>query len=140
MKPLIRRWQTNRNDRRDRRASRCPSGLDECDANETGLFRVGRHQGGGRWEMHYPPKDSLVDYVWTDKLSLDLDAEDENRIKETIATLGGIQEQLPAQWVGRMNGLVAWESFSDLFRYNRVQGPSLGVGYQFRPGPAFTTD
>ena len=49
------------------------------------------------------------------------------------------EEELPAQWVGRMNNLLAWESFSDLFRYNRVQGPSLGVGYQLRPGPAFTT-
>ena len=62
-----------------------------------------------------------------------------NPLKATIATLGDMQEQLPGQWVGRMNYNLAWDTFSDAFRFNRVQGASLGAGYQIRPGLAYTT-
>jgi hypothetical protein len=72
-------------------------------------------------------------------LELNLSPEDEQRLKESIATLGQLQERLPASWVGRMSNHFALENFDDIFRFNRVQGVSLGGGYQVRPGPAFTT-
>jgi hypothetical protein len=124
---------------RSRRARRCPGNLESCERDETGSFLVGRHENGGRWEMHYPPTDSLTHFAWGNELSLDLDPDDENRLRETIATLGELQEQLPADWVGRMNHTLAWESFSDLFRYNRAQGVSFGAGYQIETGLAFTS-
>lgn len=125
--------------RTNRKQRRCPGGEDGCDRDQTGSFLVGRHEGGGRWELHYPPKDSMADFPWDSELRLDLTKDDENRVKETIATLGALQEELPSQWVGRMDRAVAWESFSDLFRYNRVQGVTLGLGYQLQTGIAFTT-
>ena len=110
-----------------------------CDS-QTGYVHAGPGAAGGRWEIHYPPRDSLRAFDgWEDDLQLNLTPEDEQRLKESIATLGELQEQLPASWVGRMPGHFAFETFSDIFRFNRVQGVSLGGGYQVRPGPAFTT-
>ncbi len=127
---------------RRRRGMRCRDGARSavrCNA-ETGYVHAGPRPDGGQWEIHYPPRDSLRAYdEWEDDLQLDLTPEDEQRLKESIATLGELQEQLPASWVGRMSNHFAFESFSDIFRFNRVQGVSLGGGYQVRPGPAFTT-
>lgn len=127
---------------RRRRGMHCPEGARsavECNS-ETGYVHAGARPEGGRWEIHYPPRDSLFGFDgWEDDLELHLAPEDEERIKETIAALGELEEQLPADWVGRMSHHVAFESFSDLFRFNRVQGVSLGGGYQIRPGAAFTT-
>ena len=132
--------------RRRRSGRRCPEVVTATDSarawcdSETGYSRAGLRGGGGRWEIHYPPSDSLFAFAdWGDEMKLNLTPEDEERIKETIAALGELQEQLPADWVGRMSHHVAFESFADLFRFNRVQGVSLGGGYQIRPGAAFTT-
>ena len=133
---------------RMRRQRRCPQ-MDHplpsgrppvrCDS-KTGYSQGGRSETGGRWEIHYPPYDSLVAYDgWPGELTLELTPEDEERIKETIAALGELEEQLPADWVGRMPRHLAVESFADIYRFNRVQGSSLGAGYLIRPGPAFVT-
>ena len=73
---------------RRRNNVRCPDGTRSCDRAETGYYRAGPAEQSGRWEVHYPPRDSLVDYEWTDALALDLSAEDERRIHETIGALG----------------------------------------------------
>jgi len=122
-----------------RERAQCPDGSMDCDRRETGYFRAGTGERGGRWEVHYPPAESLAVHTWPDKLELDLSVEDEDRIARTIGELGALKEQLPATWVGRMTHSFAWESFADLFRFNRVQGVALGAGYQVHPGPAFTT-
>ena len=110
-----------------------------CDEDQ-GYSRAGSASNGGRWEVHYTSDDSLAAYEgWTEPLRLDLTPEDEERIKEAIASLGELAESLPDQWVGRMPRHVAFERFSDIYRFNRVQGSSVGAGYQIRPGPAFTT-
>lgn len=124
---------------RDREATRCPDGRDECDRDSTGYYRVGTAERGGRWEVYYPPDDSLVAFSWPDELSLNLEAEDEDRVKDAIGHLGQIQEQLPSDWVGRMRWGFAFENFSDIYRFNRVQGSSVGLGYQIHPGPEFTS-
>ena len=127
---------------RRRRGMRCQEGARSavrCNS-ETGYVHAGPRPQGGQWEIHYPPRDSLFAFDgWEDDLELNLAPEDEERIKEAIAALGELQEELPADWVGRMSRHVAFESFSDLFRFNRVQGVSLGGGYQIRPGAPFTT-
>lgn len=134
------------NSRRRRARRRCPrpddpSVVDERDCNaETGYSRAGYGEQGGRWEVHYPPQDSLVAFGgWEADLRLDLEPDDEQRVHETIARLGRLEEQLPAPWVGRMTRHFAVERFTDMYRFNRVQGSYVGGGYQIRPGPAFTT-
>jgi hypothetical protein len=107
---------------------------------DTGYTRAGPGSEGGRWEIHYPPRDSLQTYAaWGDEIELNLRREDEERIKASIAALAELEEQLPASWVGRMPHHVALESFADVFRFNRVQGVSLGGGYQILAGPKFTS-
>jgi hypothetical protein len=103
-----------------------------------GYYQVGVWDDG-RWEVSVPPADSLIDYAWETEFRVSLDVEEERRLRESIVSLATIEEELPSQWIGRPRGLIAWEQVSDLFRFNRVQGPSLGLGYQWRPGPNFTT-
>ncbi len=135
----VRAGDRRRRQLRRRAQSRCPGGEEDCDRDSTGYFRVGNWAGDGRWEVHYPPKDSLVGYEWPDELSLALSPEDEDRIHDAIGQLGEISEQLPSDWVGRMPMGVAFRRFSDIYRFNRVEGSAVGLGYQFKPGPAFTT-
>ncbi len=105
--------------------------------------RLGYHRAGtwdnGRWEVRVPPEDSLARHDWERAFRVELDDEEEAQLRESISTLARLEEDLPEQWVGHQRLALAWERFSDLFRFDRVQGPSLGVGYQLRPGPAFTT-
>ncbi len=106
-------------------------------------YRDGYYQAGlwsnGRWEVDVPPADSLAAYEWAEEFKVSLDAEEQKRIHESIAELANISEELPSQWVGERKFHMAWERFSDIARYNRVQGFSVGAGFQFRPGPRFTT-
>lgn len=106
-------------------------------------YRYGYQRGGrwsdGRWEVDVPPADSLATYEWDSDFKIDLHEEEQERLSESIAGLADISEQLPRQWLGRRNFQLAWERFSDIVRHNRVQGLSVGAGFQVRPGPAFTT-
>lgn len=110
----------------------------DTDRRRHGYYRAGTWQGG-RWEVDVPPGDSLASHEWDREFRIDLDDREEARLRESISALAQLEEDLPDQWVGHQRLALAWERFSDLFRFNRVQGPSLGVGYQLRPGPAFTT-
>lgn len=106
-------------------------------------YRYGYQRGGswsdGRWEVDVPPADSLASYEWDTEFKIDLNQDEQKRLRESISELANISEGLPKQWVGRRNYQLAWEQFSDVVRYNRVQGLSVGAGLQVRPGPAFTT-
>jgi hypothetical protein len=103
-----------------------------------GYTRAG-NWSGGRWEIDIPPAESLIAYPWEGDLHVALDRDEERRLRESLQSLADISEKLPADWVGRRRAHLAWETFSDIVRFNRVQGLSLGVGYQVRPGPRFTT-
>ncbi len=106
-------------------------------------YRYGYQRGGswsdGRWEVDVPPADSLAIYEWETDFKVDTDEEEQQRLRESIAGLADISEDLPQEWLGRRSFQLAWEQFSDVARYNRVQGFSVGAGFQLRPGPAFTT-
>jgi len=114
---------------------------DESTAEER--YRNGYYRAGlwseGRWEVDVPPADSLTSYHWDAEFKVVLDADEQKRISESVAELASISEDLPRQWIGRRQFQMAWERFSDIVRFNRVQGVSLGAGLQFRPGWAFTT-
>lgn len=101
---------------------------------------AGRLAGGGRFEMRRPPLDSLRAYgAWGDSLDFDLSAAEARRLRESLADLERLAARLPGQMTGRPGAGLSYERLADLVRYNRVQGLSLGAGYQVRvPGSAFT--
>ncbi len=96
---------------------------------------------GGQFEIHRAPEDSLKAYAaWGDSLQLDQSTGDDARIREVQEDLAHLAETLPDDLTGRRSHGIAYERFADIFRYNRVQGLSAGLGYQVRVRPlAFTT-
>lgn len=102
-----------------------------------GYFKSG-YWTDGRWEMEVPPTDTLLSYEWDTDFRISLDQDEERHFRESLVTLAKLSEELPAEWVGRSQYGIVWERFSDIVRFNRVQGVSLGLGYQVRPGFAFT--
>jgi len=104
----------------------------------SGYFKTGTWTDG-RWEMEVPPTDTLLSHEWDTDFKISLEREQEQHFRESLVALAKLSEELPAEWVGRTQYGLAWERFSDVARFNRVQGASFGLGYQLRPGPAFTT-
>jgi hypothetical protein len=93
------------------------------------MVRSGRW-ANGRYEIHRPPLDTLESYrQWGDSLHLDLSPQDDQQVREAQAQLANLTEALPSDITGVQPGGVNFERFADIFRYNRVQGPSLGIGY-----------
>jgi hypothetical protein len=113
-----------------------PENSDERARN--GFFRAG-FWADGRWEIEIPPADTFLSFEWDTDFRISLDQDEERHSRESLITLAKLSEELPAEWVGRSRYGLAWERFSDIARFNRVQGFSLGLGYQVRPGFAFTT-
>ncbi|HVX87660.1 MAG TPA: ShlB/FhaC/HecB family hemolysin secretion/activation protein [Gemmatimonadales bacterium] len=86
---------------------------------------------GGRYEVHLPPMDSLDHYAgWTDSMQLDLAEDDSKEQRELAAQVAGLAEGLEDSITGRRSAMFAVEQIADVFRYNRVQGVSLGFGYR----------
>jgi hypothetical protein len=94
---------------------------------------------GGRYELHRPSNDSLRRYTgWSGPLSLANDPADDRRQREAEEELARLAEDLPGPLTGRSGHGIAYERLADAFRYDRVQGLSLGLGYQARvPGVTF---
>jgi len=134
--PLSREERLARRDslRRERRES------DGLPTPERPRTWTGRLSGGGRFEMRRPPVDSLRAYAaWGDSLEFDLSAAEARRLRETLADLERQAARLSSAMTGMQRAGVAYERLGDVLRYNRVQGLSLGAGYQVRvPGTAFT--
>jgi hypothetical protein len=105
---------------------------------EQGYVRAGNWDDG-RWEVVVPPEDSLLAFQWDREFEVIQDEEEHKRLRESLVSLANISEELPPQWIGRRSFQLAWENFADVASYNRVQGGSVGVGVQLRPGPVFTT-
>jgi len=95
---------------------------------------------GGRYELHRPPNASLDRYRgWLDSLSLEGDPADLARAREVESDLARLAESLPDSVTGQQWHGFSYERLTDAFRYDRVQGISLGLGYRVRaPGLAFT--
>jgi hypothetical protein len=95
---------------------------------------------GGRYELHRPSNQALGRYRgWTDSLSLDADPADLARGREVESDLARLAESLPDSVTGERSHGIGYERITDAFRYDRVQGASLGLGYRVRvPGLEFT--
>ncbi len=84
----------------------------------------------GRYEVHRPPADSMKSYAqWGDSLKLDLNPQEDQQVRDVQAELAILAEGLPSDITGIKPGGVNYEAFADIFRYNRIQGPSFGYGY-----------
>ncbi|HEU5039461.1 MAG TPA: ShlB/FhaC/HecB family hemolysin secretion/activation protein, partial [Gemmatimonadales bacterium] len=95
---------------------------------------------GGRYELHRPANDSLARFTgWPEPLSLETDPAEERRQREMEEELARLADGLAGPLTGQPAQGVAYERLSDILRYDRVQGLSLGLGYQARlPGVRFT--
>jgi hypothetical protein len=107
------------------------------DSQGRGCTTVGSWPGG-RYEMDVPPDSTLLSYGgWTDSLRFDLSAADAERLSALRADVLGSLERLPDSLTGRPRLALAFDRFTDMWRYNRAEGTSLGAGYEWRPGPPF---
>jgi hypothetical protein len=95
---------------------------------------------GGRYELHRPANARLNRYRgWIDSLTLEGDPADLARAREVESDLARLAESLPDSVTGERWHGFGYERLTDAFRYDRVQGISLGLGYRLRvPGLAFT--
>jgi hypothetical protein len=95
----------------------------------------------GRYEIRRAPADSLRSYNgWADSLVLDQSAAEEAQVRTVQADLERMAAQLPTGISGVPRGGIDYERLGTLFLFNRVQGLSVGGGYQWQPaGWAFAT-
>jgi hypothetical protein len=91
--------------------------------------RTGYLPGGGKYEIHRPPPDSMRNYSgWSDSLVLQESDVDRRRLQQAMSDLAHITAALPPEMTGRPGIGIAWEKVSDILRYNRVEGTTLSIG------------
>jgi hypothetical protein len=106
---------------------------------ERGCVTVGSWMGG-RYEVDVPPDSVLRHYAgWTDSLRLDLSANDAARLDDLRRDVLSTVEHLPDSLTGRPRVALAFDRFTDIWRYNRAEGTSLGAGYEWRLGAPFVS-
>lgn len=93
--------------------------------------RAGTLPGGGRYEIWRASRDSLHRYAdWEEPLRLRRTEEDDRRLAETRREIADLVEGLPRDITGINRTGFSYERLADAFRFNRVQGTSVGLGYQ----------
>ncbi len=93
---------------------------------------------GGRYEVAVPPDSALLHYAgWTDSLRFALSDADAAQLGALRDEAMNLLERLPDSLTGRSKLSVAFDRFTDIWRYNRAEGASLGWGYAWRPGVPF---
>ena len=119
----------------------CVGCASEDSTNRRRLVESGYRRGGlwgdGRWEVVVPAADSLARHVWPEPLVTGLEPAEERWLRESGVELAKLSEQLPDRWVGRQRLGLAWERLGDVVRFNRVQGPSVGLGFVLNPKDPF---
>lgn len=107
----------------------------------TARVRGGSMMGGGRYEIRRAPRDSLRAWTgWDAPITLSRGADDEARLREAQQDLARLAEGLDRRLTGIQTAGIAYERLADLYRFNRVQGSSVGLGYRVRlPSIDFTS-
>ena len=101
--------------------------------------RTGYLAGGGRYEIHRPPLDSMRRYNgWSDSLVLGGSDADRQRLHQAMTDLERIANALPPEMTGRPGIGIAWEKISDILRYNRVEGTTFSLGYRIPTALSYT--
>ncbi len=107
--------------------------------DSTSAVEYASDRDGSHFEIRTAPRAELSRYAWPDSLELDQSPEDAQRTFDMMQDLAHIAEDLPDELTGRRRYGIEYERVADVFRYNRVQGLSAGLGYQVDvPGVAFT--
>ncbi len=110
-----------------------------ADRTREGCVTVGAW-AGGRFEVDVPKDSVLLAYNgWTDSLSFDLSAADADRLDEVRRDALNMLEHLPDSLTGQRRRGLAFDALTDIWRYNRAEGTSLGLGYEWRPGVPFVS-
>jgi hypothetical protein len=95
---------------------------------------------GGRFEVDVPKDSALLAYAgWTDSLDFDLSSADADRLEEFRRDVLTTLQRLPDSLTGQRRRGLAFDRLTDIWRYNRAEGASLGLGYEWRPGIAFVS-
>ncbi|MDP9144629.1 MAG: hypothetical protein M3N43_08010, partial [Actinomycetota bacterium] len=124
-------WDSLRTARLERRKRGDTLGADSLTWRQRGRDVPGVWGNGGRFEVHVPPLDSLDKFAgWTDSLEIDATADDDAALRDLQGELATLAERLPNELTGRRPAMFAIEQIADVFRYNRIQGTSLGFGYR----------
>jgi hypothetical protein len=93
---------------------------------------------GGRFEVDVPKDSVLLAYQgWRDSLSFDLPAADAERLDDVRRDVLTLLARLPDSLTGQRRFGFAVDGPADIWRYNRAEGGSLGIGYEWRPGLPF---
>ncbi len=102
--------------------------------------RMGYLPGGGRFEIHRPPEDSLRQYDgWGDSLNFGDSEADRRQLRQAMTDLANITASLPGDMTGRPGAGIGWQHLGDVLRYNRVEGTALSVGTHAPLPLSFTT-
>ncbi len=95
---------------------------------------------GGHFEIDLPKDSALLAYNrWPDSLRFDLSDADAARLEEFRRDVANMIERLPDSLTGQRRLGLAFDRFTDIWRYNRAEGTSLGLGYEWRPGVPFVS-
>jgi len=129
---------------RDEETRRCGARLDSAVTNPRRAGALGCvTQGswaGGRFEIDVPPDTVLHAYRgWTDSLRFDLEPGDAERLEDLRRDALNTLERLPDSLTGRPRLALVFDRFTDVWRYNRAEGASLGAGYEWRTGVPFVS-
>ena len=93
---------------------------------------------GGRYEVETPPDSVLLRFAgWRDSLRFELPGSDAARVEALRVEALNTLARLPDTLTGRPRLAVAFDRLTDIWRYNRAEGVSLGWGYQWRLGVPF---
>ena len=115
------------------------AGADTLPARARGCVTQGSW-AGGRFEIDVPPDTVLHAYRgWRDSLRFDLEPGDAERLEELRRDAMTTLERLPDSLTGRPRLALAFDRLTDVWRYNRAEGASLGAGYEWRLGVPFVS-
>jgi hypothetical protein len=110
-----------------------------ADRAREGCITVGAWVGG-RFEVDVPKDSVLLAYNgWTDSLNFDLSGADAQRLDEFRRDVLSTLARLPDSLTGQRRFGLAFDRLTDIWRYNRAEGASLGLGYEWRPGIPFVS-
>ena len=110
-----------------------------ADRTREGCVTVGAWVGG-RFEVDVPRDSALLAYKgWTDSLSFGQAPGDAERLEDIRRDVLSTLERLPDSLTGQRRFGLAFDRLTDIWRYNRAEGASLGLGYEWRPGLPFVS-
>lgn len=110
-----------------------------ADRTRDGCVTVGAW-AGGRFEVDAAKDSVLLAYRgWSDSLSFGQAPGDAERLEEVRRDVLSTLERLPDSLTGHRRFGLAFDHLTDIWRYNRAEGASLGLGYEWRPGLPFVS-